>query len=73
MMGFGVTPMFESEISKRDSRIRFFEDENSRLKRELDSLRGTLSYLSDQESELSRVSRKFKNLEPDWDKQKIQI
>jgi len=68
-----ITTMFESEISKRDSRIRFFEDENSRLKRELDSLRGNLSYLSDQESELSRVCRNFKTLEADWDKQKNQI
>jgi uncharacterized coiled-coil DUF342 family protein len=68
-----ITYIFECEIYKRDARIRLLEEENERYKRELESLRGNLSYMSDQESLLNDLQLKFQKIEVEWGLQKQQI
>lgn len=68
-----ITLIFESELAKRDARIRLLEEENERLKRELESMRGNLCFLNDQEEEINRLNEKLANIEAEWLLQKSQI
>lgn len=68
-----LTYVLEAEIFKRDARIRLLEEENERYKRELDSLKGNLCYMNDQESMLNDLRMKFQILESEYNMQKNQI
>lgn len=57
---------YEAELRKRDERIKFLEEENARLKRDLDAYK-------DQERIINELRFKLKQIENEYDNQKIQI
>jgi chromosome segregation ATPase len=61
---------FEGELKKRDDHIRFLEDENAKLRLQIKDLTDNLCVMSENESALTDLQEKFKQLEDDWLKQK---
>ena len=61
---------FENELRKRDEHIKYLEDENEKLRRQLKELQDSLCVMSENESALTDLQSKFKQLEDDWLKQK---
>jgi len=65
---------FEAELRKRDDRIRFLEDENSKLRREIESLKGNIVVMSsEQESLIAELRLKLQKLEAEWSYQQQTI
>lgn len=61
---------FENELRKRDDHIKFLEDENAKLRQQISELQNNLCVMSENESQLTILQGKFKELEGEWLKQK---
>jgi len=54
---------YEGELKKRDDRIRILEDENLRYRKEIDTLRASLAYMSEQETIIAELRMKLQKYE----------
>ena len=70
---FKLRFFFEGELKKREDRIRILEDENSRYKREIDSLRGNFVHLTEQEALIVDLKIKLQKIDAEWNYQKQTI
>jgi len=58
---------FEGELKKRDDRIRVLEDENARLRKELETLNGNMVVMNnEQEGIIAELRLKLQKLEAEW-------
>jgi len=64
---------YEGELRKRDDRIRVLEDENIRYRKEIDTLKTSLGYMSEQETIISELRLKLQKFESENAYQKQNI
>lgn len=64
---------FELELRKRDERIRFLEEENMRMKRDLELLTGSLVQRGNHDNIIADLQLKLRQLEQEWNYQKTTV